>query len=490
MIRSNELSLFLQTILDTVMNDLMPQLGSSSARKSADQLIQILARLTAQIRDGDRLAAEQLGRWRDLRAEFASLSGTALQAAADSRGGEGERLELELEAMQASLLAETSLPSLARAFEKPGSAASAWYRRAVEASFAQWESNEASVIPPQPKATGSPGGEDLELLRHKLNRYLVERYPQLPADAVSTLRVSAGGMTKLTALFSLPPNSALPRELVLRRDTAVNMTGTVVADEFPIIERLFKLGLAVPRPILVETDPAILGGAFMIMTAVDAEPAGTYFAKDRALSPTLIGPQFGRDAAGQLARLHRLTESKASDPALSAARQQEVEAAYRRWKAGPKPPNSVIVDLGFAWLRNHPLSKDRPRCLIHGDYGVHNMMARQGRLAAVLDWELAVEDDPAIDLAECRMMMVEDTLPWDEFVAAYCAAGGDAKACDPAALTYYCVWTYTVKFGLMLSDARNAFVSGLRADSLMASAASQSMDRILQHLARAMQMTL
>jgi aminoglycoside phosphotransferase (APT) family kinase protein len=269
------------------------------------------------------------------------------------------------------------------------------------------------------------------------------------------------------------------------------MTGTVIGDEYPTIERMSKLGLLVPKPILLELDASILGGAFMIMTAIDADPAGTYFPKDRRRQPRKVSAQFARDAAAQLARLHRLTTVEIADPeSLAAARAEEVESAYRRWKSIAKPPNSVNVDLGFAWLKSHPLTKDRPRCLIHGDYGVHNMMARDGRLAGILDWELASEDDPAIDLAECRMLMVEDTVPWEEFVAAYIAAGGDATACEETAVTYFCVWSFTVKFGLMLCDARNAFVSGMRRDSLMASAATHSADRILHSLSRAMKMTL
>ena len=119
---------------------------------------------------------------------------------------------------------------------------------------------------------------------------------------------------------------------------------------------------------------------------------------------------------------------------------------------------------------------------------MHNMMARDRRLAGVLDWELAQVDDPAIDLAECRMLMCEDTLPWEEFAAAYVAAGGDPRACGREAVDYYGVWMFTVKFGLMLAEARNYYMSGLRTDSLTASAASHSMDRILQYLARALKM--
>jgi aminoglycoside phosphotransferase (APT) family kinase protein len=480
--------MFLETISSTVSNELRPDLQSGQAQKSADFLIQVLNRLVAQVRDGDRIGSEQLDRWRALRQRLPGLAGGAYAPAAVSLEGGLSRFELELDSMQELLLDDRHFDALAKGLEAPESAQAAWLREAASASHHWWESIEASVVHPQAKQAAASSAEDPEQLRTKLSAYLEQRFPALPARAVTELRIAAGGSTKLTALFSLRPNSVLPQRLVLRQDLAVNLTGTLIKDEYPIVERLSKLGLQVPKPILLETDAKIIGGAFMLMTEiVGAAPAGTYFARDRALHPRMIGPQFARDAAAELARLHRLTACEVRDAsALAAAHRQAVKQAYQHWKSIDKPPQSLAIDLGFAWLLSHPPSADRPRCLTHGDYGVHNMMAKDGRLAAVLDWELAQEDDPAIDLAECQMLMCEDTLPWPEFVAAYLAAGGDPRACDEATVAYYSVWMYTVKFGLMVAEGRNCFVQGQRTDSLTASVATHSVDRILQYLARAL----
>jgi aminoglycoside phosphotransferase (APT) family kinase protein len=490
MIRSDELLSFLETISHTVSHELRPDLQSGHAKKSADYLIQVLDRLVAQVRDGERIATTQLDIWRQLQDQLPFASAARPVAPSSTPRDNRERLELELDVMQRRLLEDQCFAELTAGLQYPGSPQSNWFRKAAAATFDLWESIEDSVQPPVPKKFDTGSSEELERLRAALSAYLKKRFPQLPKDCVTALRIAAGGTAKLTALFSLSPNAELPHRLVLRQDVATSITSTSVPDEFPIVERLFKLGLRVPEPILVETDPNALGGAFMIMSEIaDSVPAGTYFAKDRAQQPRMIGPQFAREAAEELARLHRLTAIDVPNAAaLASVRRDGVDKAHRRWRSINKPPYSVIVDLGFAWLKCHPLTVDRPRCLIHGDYGVHNMMARDDHLAGVLDWEFAQEDDPAIDLAEWRMLMVEDTHPWEQFVADYIAAGGDPRACDPDAITYYCVWMFTVKFGLMVSEARNYFVSGARTDSLMASEASHAADRILQYLARALRM--
>jgi aminoglycoside phosphotransferase (APT) family kinase protein len=480
---------FLATISDTVANELKPDLQSGQAKKSADYLVQVLNRLVAQYRDADRVATGQLAAWQELQRQM-PVATRAAAPASSVAAGPLEQLQTELDAMQLQLSSAQNYAALCQALVLPASSQSLWLREAASATSRLWEALEQTVVDTPPRPKGATTTDDPELLRGKLNAYLGAHDASLPKDVIATLRIASGGSTKLTALLSLQANARLPQRLVLRQDIAGNMTGTLIRDEYPIVERLAALGVSVPQPVLLETDATVLGGAFMLMTEIaDAAPAGTYFARDRALQPFMIGPQFARDAAAELARLHRLTAvTVANAEATAAAQRAGVVKAFERWKTSPKPPQSLGVDLGFAWLMSHPLAADRPRCLIHGDYGVHNMMAREGRLAGVLDWELAQEDDPAIDLAECRMLMCEDTLPWEEFAAAYVQAGGDPRACQRDAVDYYCVWMFSVKFGMMLSEARNYYISGMRTDSLTASAASHSMDRILQYLARALQL--
>jgi len=118
------------------------------------------------------------------------------------------------------------------------------------------------------------------------------------------------------------------------------------------------------------------------------------------------------------------------------------------------------------------------------------MMVRDGRLAALLDWELAHPGDPAEDLAQCRMMLLPDVMPWEEFVREYVAAGGDSEACEANSVAHYCVWTY-LKHGLMNATLREVYLNGARDDVIAASVASHYYYRLLvQYQARALQIAV
>jgi aminoglycoside phosphotransferase (APT) family kinase protein len=204
--------------------------------------------------------------------------------------------------------------------------------------------------------------------------------------------------------------------------------------------------------------------------------------------PRTMGPDMGREVAAVLARLHTATQTGPRTP--SADRTQSLRKHYEEWRRTPRQPLSLAAELAYAWLFSHPLPPDRPMCLTHGDVGAHNMMVRNGHLAALLDWELARLGDPAEDLAQCRMMLLPDVLPWEEFVREYIAAGGDPVACEANSVAYYCVWTY-LKHGLMNATLRHIYLSGTRDDIIAASVGIHYYYRlVVQYEARALKIAL
>lgn len=493
MIDLEDLARVLATIRDAMAFDVQPDAQSGHIKAEIGSIVMMLDRVVTALKTGQDVAGARIADWEQLRVGFKNLDIAPLEGAvpvASGFLGTAERLRAEIDAIQEALRPPGAVDALAQRLAAHDARTEDWYTRAVSALADLGEASEPIVKTQASKAIAdaAPAGE-AERLRGALSAYLHRRYPALPPDSVASLRISPGGHVKQTSIFSLHPNDLLPTQLVLRRDLPNSITGTSVTDEYPVIERAHGIGLPVPKPVLLEPDPSVLGGRFMIMTEVTgALPAGTYFPEERRYAPRRMGPDFGKEVAAVLARLHTATRIGSASPAGDRA--ELVRKFYEEWRKLPQQPFSLAAELAFAWLFSHPLPPNRPHCLTHGDVGVHNIMERDGHLAALLDWELAHPGDPAEDLAQCRMMLLPDVMPWEEFVREYVAAGGDREACEANSVAHYCVWTY-IKHGVMNATLRNLYVTGARDDVIAASVATHYYYRlVVQYQARALKIAI
>ncbi|MGB7418514.1 MAG: phosphotransferase [Erythrobacter sp.] len=104
-----------------------------------------------------------------------------------------------------------------------------------------------------------------------------------------------------------------------------------------------------------------------------------------------------REAARDLARIHSLRAGDLPDavPVMD-TREAIADLKVQFEKAGGDRP---IIALGLKWMEDHcPAQTDEP-VLVHGDYRMGNLLAQDGRLTGVLDWELAHLGDYHEDLA-------------------------------------------------------------------------------------------
>lgn len=490
MIRSNELPVYLRCITEELSGPVRAEVGSDYARKVIDAIVLVLCRLQAQATEGNRPHADA-AIWDVLAGEFAAiLPGDAAPTDAPARGL--GLVDARASEMQARLLDPQAFDGFVDALIRRDDAAGTWMGKTAGALHDLLQGFEDQLEPPGGKRRGAPtAGSNIQELRDRLSAYLRSHYPALPADPIVSLSIASGGQIKRIALFELVANEVLPTRLVLRQDMPFNFTGTSVTDEFHIIARAHGLGLPVPQPILVEADADILGGTFMIMTEVEGSPAGTYFPEERRYLGSTMGPGFGDDVAGALARLHSATlyaDGSGAERAI-AKRAVEIEEFKGKWRRLGKPALSLIADLGLAWLIANPLPPGRPYCMTHGDVGAHNMMTKNGRLAALLDWELSCDGDPAEDLAQAKMMLLEDVMPWPEFKASYVAQGGPPDACDDHAVAYFSIWTYLRHLALNV-QLYDYFMAGERDDAPAASICGHFLDRLLLYEARAVTMAI
>lgn len=491
MIRREQLPKFLACIASELAGSIRKEVQTDYARKTIDSLNLVLSRLIAETGPGQQLATAKQPAWSQLADEFPSGYLGKLPPLSTETGSRLESLDQLATHMQATL-AGPGLDQLVTALRAGDATARSWFTRTASELNELLQGLQDNVTQPKPRQGAATVADDPEELRRRLGAYLADRFPSLPADCVTELRIATGGQIKRTALFRLVKNDVLAERLVLRQDMPFNFTGTVVTDEFEILKRVSGLGVLAPTPLLLEPDPnklAVGGGLqFMIMSEVEeAVGAGVYFPEERAVLGHTMGPEFGYEVAGALARLHAATRVTDRGAGEQAQRQRDAALAEWRetWSRFDKPPFSLAADLGAAWMLAHPLDTNRPRTLTHGDVGAHNLLSREGHLAGVLDWELARDGDPSEDLAQAKMMLLPDIMPWERFADAYIAQGGPPEACDSHAVAYYSIWTY-LKHGAINTRLWNYFNDGSRDDAPAASIAGHFIERISLYQARAL----
>jgi len=192
-------------------------------------------------------------------------------------------------------------------------------------------------------------------------------------------------------------------DLVMRMD-APGADGVGIlsrADEFAVLQAAAGAGVTVPEPVLVCTDPAVVGLPFVLMRRVTGEAQGRKLVQAPELQGAggeALAEQLGR----KLARLHGLTPEGEGALALGflpgageAASTRRI-TEYRAALDGLPAPQPAL-EAGLRWLELNMPSSGR-QALCHGDFRTGNYLGQQGQLSAILDWEFASWSEPMEDV--------------------------------------------------------------------------------------------
>jgi aminoglycoside phosphotransferase (APT) family kinase protein len=244
----------------------------------------------------------------------------------------------------------------------------------------------------QPPATGRPVTPGLDLAR--LQAYLDAEHPGL-RDGDLRAELIPGGRSNLT--YTLRDRS---HSWVLRRPPLGHVLRTAhdMAREHRVISALAPTAVPVPGTVLLCTDPEVIGAPFYVMEYVD----GTVYRT--AEQTAVLGAERARTLAytlvDVLADLHDVPPASVGlgdfgHPAGYLERQ------VRRWKAQLDASRSRdlpgIEELHARLAASVPVQSGAG--VVHGDYRLDNVVVDAGgRVAAVLDWEMATLGDPLADL--------------------------------------------------------------------------------------------
>ena len=212
------------------------------------------------------------------------------------------------------------------------------------------------------------------------------------------VEIVTGGRSNLTYYVSSPAGSVVLRRPPLR---AVRPTAHDMTREHRVISALHGTAVPVPRPLLLCTDPDVLGAPFYVMERVDGVIARSSLPDGYAPEP--VRPALTDALVDVLADLHEV------DPAavgLTGFGRPDgyLERQLRRWagewQALRTGDDLVAVDaLAAELVAKVPQEPSGP--VVHGDYRLDNVVldpADPTRVAAVLDWEMSTLGDPLADL--------------------------------------------------------------------------------------------
>lgn len=308
--------------------------------------------------------------------------------------------------------------------------------------------NPVSAAPEQ-QAPAIPAADELQA-------YLRAHLPEYRSARITSLAPAAFSLGKQISFIGLRQPDGSEDHLVMRQEKPVKVwdagDSTAIKDEYRVIEAAAGLGLPVPEPLLLDASGA-QWPSFMLMRKVDGAQLGEVFQAFNPLSEAII-----MQIAQIMAKLHGAGLEPFADYLRDSGRgalldmnlREVIHARICEWERScdntTQFPNPAKIWL-YDWLkRNIPDNTDRP-VFVHGDFGIHNLLAEDGRITACLDWEWSHVGNPVEDIAYLRPH-IDAYSNWDRFVQHYAAHGGPPLRLSDEIVTFNACLSNVIFSGL------------------------------------------
>ncbi len=243
-------------------------------------------------------------------------------------------------------------------------------------------------------------------LEERLCAYIAQRLPESRDVHVSELDRIFGGASRETYRFELthrPAETLVTRKLILRRDPPGSLIETDRAVEFGAYRAFHGTCVPVPEPLWLEEDSSWLDHPFFIMEELSGLEAGP----QQITQPPYAehAEEFARQKWGILGEI-----AKVDPEAVGLTQVMEPVAADQCWERElthwektldedelcPQP----IIRATIRWLRRNPPPPPAKVGVVHADFRTGNFLYdTDGKIHAILDWEMAHLGDPLEDLA-------------------------------------------------------------------------------------------
>lgn len=244
--------------------------------------------------------------------------------------------------------------------------------------------------------------EKTQDIKQRLETYLKARFPQRKDLSVVEVEWLSGGFSYETYLFKIiwkEARNQLSESMIIRMEPEFGcMPPYDIRPQFEVMTRVHEAGIPVPKVHWLEMDNQILGKPFFVSEYID----GAELLFDAFWNTPQYQTQLTTDYVSVLANLHGL-DWKSLGLSFLDVPENERQCAERniaKWEwvteTNQFSPQPVMAEL-FSWLKKNIPSAERTT-LCHGDFHVRNLLTRQGKVVATLDWEMVGIGDPISDL--------------------------------------------------------------------------------------------
>ena len=297
--------------------------------------------------------------------------------------------------------------------------------------------------------------------------------------AVTGMRRVHGGASRETYSVDIGFEGAHGREargLILRRDPPHSLIDTDRRVEFAALRSMQRVEIPTPDALFLETHSEPLGAPFSVMERVDGGvPLHIFRIHEIEPHRAVIGEQFFT-YLGRIART-----PVAGSPLAATIEIPAPEDCWRReldhWETeirtrGRRP--EPVAEAAIRWLRRNPPPPPQRLAIVHGDFRTGNFLHdEQGKIIAILDWEMAHIGDPLEDLAWATDSLWcggdEDRaagfLPWPDAIALWEEASGCRF--DGDAFEWWSTFAPVKGMGMWVASAQ-AFAEGRNDDPILA----------------------
>lgn len=250
----------------------------------------------------------------------------------------------------------------------------------------------------------APVKRDPEATRQALLRWLRPRVDQ--AIDIERIDVPPAGASSDTLVVSVRIGAGRRERWIVRIQASSFQIyqDPGVEKQFRVLDALARhTNVPVPRVHWYEADASILGAPFFVMEAVDGQVVPLQYNGPGWLADASPAQRerLWQSGVEHLARVHATDVAHLGfldRPHLGPTGLDQEIATWHAYLEWVRPEPHPALERGARWLADHA-PRHRPTGLAWGDAQIANMIFRDGRCVAVIDWETVSLGGAEEDLA-------------------------------------------------------------------------------------------